>query len=232
MVASTGFGGGGNGTLTTNVAQILIVDDHPVVRDGLTLLISQEHDMEVCGQVEGLTEALQFYTRKQPDLLIIDISLKDGSGIELIKEIKARNPNAKMLVASMHDEALFAERALRAGAMGYINKSEGTDRVVDAIRQVLGGKITLSPRMTERMLHRSVGTSNGPERSPIEKLSDRELETFEMIGQGLTTRQIAARLHLSPKTVESYREHIKVKLNLENANELTRHAVQWVLENS
>ena len=217
---------------STGKTRILIVDDHPIVRQGLSLLIANEPDLEVCGEAADSGEAVRQLTATRPDLIVVDISLHSGNGIELIKQIRSRDPNVKMLVSSMHDESLFAERALRAGAMGYINKAEATDKVVEAIRQVVRGKIYLSPRMTERMLCRAIGTEESLETSPIDNLSDRELEVFELIGQGLTTRQIANKLHLSPKTVETYRENIKSKLNLSNATELTRHAVQWTLENS
>ena len=213
-------------------ARIMVVDDHPIVRQGLTQLISSEQGLEVCAEASDAAEALKLLAETRPDLIIVDISLNSGNGIELIKQIKVRDENVRMLVSSMHDESLFAERALRAGAMGYINKAETTDKVFDAIRQVLAGKIYLSARMTDRMLCRAIGSEEHLSGSPIDSLSDRELEVFELIGQGLTTRQIAAKLHLSPKTVETYRENIKSKLNLNNATELTRHAVQWTLERS
>jgi DNA-binding NarL/FixJ family response regulator len=212
--------------------RVMIVDDHPVVRQGLALLIDQQPDLEVCAEADSVAEAFAKFTEAGPDLVIIDLSLKDGSGIELIKEIKARNEHAKMLVSSMHDESLFAERVLRAGAKGYISKQEATGNIVDAARQVLEGRVYLSPRMSDQMLHRLVSSADDADRSPIDSLSDRELEVFEMIGQGLTTRQIASKLDLSPKTVETYRENIKAKLNLPNGTALTRHAVQWLLENT
>jgi DNA-binding NarL/FixJ family response regulator len=211
--------------------KVLIVDDHPVVRQGLRLIINNAPEMQVCGEADCMTEAIKVFRAMNPDLVVIDVSLKDCSGIELIKELKAIDPNAKLLVWSMHDESLFAERAVRAGALGFINKEESTDRVLDAMRHVLRGKIYLSEQMTNRMLCRTLGSGEELEHSPIETLSDRELEVFEQIGHGVTTRQIAAKLDLSPKTVETYRENIKAKLNLNNATELTRHAVQWVLEN-
>jgi DNA-binding NarL/FixJ family response regulator len=210
--------------------RILIVDDHPIVRRGLAQIINDQPDLEVCGQAESQAEALKLLVETEPELIIVDVSLKDGSGIELIKQIKSRLPDAKMLVSSMHDESLFAERALRAGAMGYIDKQEATERTVEAIRHVLGGRVYLSSRMADRMLHRIVAGEAEPDRSPIESLSDRELEVFELIGQGLMTRQIAKKLHLSHKTIETYRENIKQKLNLKSGAELTRHALQWVLE--
>lgn len=212
--------------------RVMIVDDHPVVRQGLALLIDQQPDLEVCAEADSVAGAFARYTETSPDLVIIDLSLKDGSGIELIKEIKARNENARMLVSSMHDESLFAERVLRAGAKGFISKQEATDNIVDAARQILEGRVYLSSRMSDQILHRLVAHGEDSNRSPIESLSDRELEVFEMIGQGLATREIAGKLDLSPKTVETYRENIKAKLNLPNGTALTRHAVQWLLENT
>jgi DNA-binding NarL/FixJ family response regulator len=211
-------------------ARILIVDDHPVVRRGLAQLIADEPDMEVFGEAATGAEALKCLDDLQPDVVIVDISLKDSHGIELIKQIKARDDQVKMLVWSMHDESLYAERALRAGAMGYLNKEEPIDRVIEAIRQVLRGHVHLSSKMVEKLLHRAVSGSEPHERSNIETLSDRELEVFELIGQGLTTREIAKKLHLSIKTIETYRENVKSKLDLKTGGELTRHAVQWALE--
>ena len=209
--------------------RILIVDDHPIVRHGLREVISHEPDLEVCAEAAEAPEALQLVKDMSPDLVLIDLSLRSGHGIELIEQIKAHNDHVKMLVSSMHDESLFAERVLRAGAMGYINKLESTTRIIDAIRQVLRGEISLSPYMSNRLLH-AVAGSEPLSGDPVGQLSNRELEVFEMIGQGLATKQIAGRLHLSPKTVETHREKIKSKLNLANSNELSRRAVQWVLE--
>ncbi|MBW3543294.1 MAG: response regulator transcription factor [Planctomycetes bacterium] len=213
-------------------ATVLVVDDHPIVRQGLRMLIASEEDLDVCGEAGSVDDAIRSYHDLKPDLVVADISLSDGSGVELVKELTACDPSAKILVASMHDETLFAERVLRAGAKGYINKDEATERLVHAIRQVLEGRVYLSDRMTERILCRAVGGEHETRQAPVEALSDRELEVFEQIGRGVTTRQIADKLHLSPKTVETYRENIKTKLNLKNATELTRHAVQWVLENT
>lgn len=215
----------------SNLTRILVVDDHPVVRQGLTLLIDREADLEVCGEADGLAEAIRAYRDLSPDLTIADLTLKNGSGIELIKELVALDERVMILVVSMHDETLFAERALRAGAKGYIRKEETTEKMADAIRAVLAGRVYLSDQMTDRMLTRSIGNHKEElEESPITTLSDRELEVFEQIGRGVSTKQIADKLHLSPKTVETYRENIKSKLNLKNATELTQHAVQWVLE--
>jgi DNA-binding NarL/FixJ family response regulator len=210
--------------------RILIVDDHPIVRHGLSELITQEPDLEVCGEAGDPAEAMRQVRETMPDVVIIDLSLKSGHGIELIEQIRAQYPSIRMLVSSVHDESLFAERVLRAGAAGYVNKQEATEKVIEAIRHVLEGEIYLSTHTSNRLL-RSVVSGEPSGQNPIQSLSNRELEVFEMIGQGLATKQIAARLKLSPKTVETHREKIKKKLNLTNSTELSRHAVQWVLEN-
>ncbi|HWL10437.1 MAG TPA: response regulator transcription factor [Planctomicrobium sp.] len=209
---------------------ILIVDDHPLVRKGMATLISFEQDLTVVGETGEMAEAVRLTETLSPDLMVIDISLKTGNGLELVKQISAQHPEVKMLVCSMHDESLFAERCLRAGAGGYLNKEAASDQVINAIRTIFNGKTFVSPQLAERLLNRIVSGGSG-ELSPIETLTDRELEVFGLIGQGLTTRQIAERLHLSYKTIESYRENLKAKLSLKNAAELNRHAVQWVLEN-
>jgi DNA-binding NarL/FixJ family response regulator len=219
-----------NGDASHRVHRVLIVDDHPIVRAGLATVINAEPDLEVCGQAGGMAQAMRLYQQERPDLVVADISLEDGNGLELVRELVAQDGSIKVLVQSMHDESLYAERALRAGARGYINKEEALTQIVSAIRLILRGRVYLSSRMTDRLLHRSVRGFE-PDRSPIESLSDRELEVFEQIGRGVTTRRIAQNLYLSPKTIETYRENIKTKLNLKNATELTQHAVQWVLEN-
>jgi DNA-binding NarL/FixJ family response regulator len=211
-------------------ARVLIVDDHPIVRKGLAGLIREEPDLEVCGEAADATEALALVEKLAPDLILVDLSLKSGHGIELIKQVKSVRPGIRLLVSSMHDESLYAERALRAGAMGYVNKQEATESIVEAIRRVLKGQIFLSPRMTERVLRRMVDTGGRIDRSAIEGLSDRELTVFECIGRGLTTRQIAESLSIGVKTVETYRESIKAKLHISNYAELSRHAVHWVIE--
>ena len=211
--------------------KVLIVDDHPIVREGLAARIARQPDLTVCGEAEDVADALELVKTVQPELAIIDLSLKSGQGLDLIKRIQTCSPRTKTLVSSMYDESLYAERALRAGALGYVNKQEMSEKIIEAIRQVLEGKIYLSPRMTERLLQRAVGSTPQLAQSPIETLSDRELEIFKMIGQGKTTRQIAGDLHLSIKTVETHRENIKSKLNIVNAAELSREAVQWVMEN-
>ena len=207
------------------------MDDHPIVREGLAARIARQPDLSVCGEAEDVADALELVKTTRPDLVIVDLSLKSGQGLDLIKRIPACSENTKTLVSSMYDESLYAERALRAGALGYVNKQEMSEKIIEAIRHVLTGKIYLSPTMTERLLHRAVGSPPQLAQSPIETLSDRELEIFKMIGQGKTTRQIAGDLHLSIKTVETHRENIKSKLNILNAAELSRAAVQWVMEN-
>lgn len=218
-------------TLSDRPARILIVDDHPVVRCGLKEILSGESDLEICGEAASAKEGLAQVEELSPDLLIVDLSLRGGAGgFDLIKRVRKRWPETKMLVSSLHDEKLFAERALQAGAQGYIQKSEAADRIVFAVRQVLSGKIYLSSDMTQRMLEKSaqVGPA-APQVQGIAALSDRELEVFSLIGEALTTQGIAERLHLSVKTIESHRENIKRKLGLANTNELIRRAVEWSL---
>jgi DNA-binding NarL/FixJ family response regulator len=210
-------------------AKVLIVDDHPAVREALTIRIAAQPDLEVCGEAADANEALRVAAATNPDVAVIDIALKTGNGIDLIKRLKARNDQFRAIVWSMYSEDLYAERALRAGAMGYINKEQATGKIIEAIRQVLDGKMYLSPAMTEKLLKRAVGQDRG--RSAIESLSDRELDVFRLIGQGRKTQEIAAQLHLSIKTVETYRDRIREKLDLSDGTELARCAVQWVLEN-
>jgi DNA-binding NarL/FixJ family response regulator len=216
--------------MTCRTSTVLIVDDHPFMRSGLAQMINDLPGMEVFAEAEGREDALAQLQHRQPDVAVIDISLPDGNGIELVKEIKTRWPDVKMLVSSMHDETLFADRTIRAGALGYINKSADVDTYVIALRQVRQGQVYLSDRMTNRFLVQFTARNPKPADSPVHSLSNRELEVFDLIGRSLTTKQIAARLDLSRKTVETYREHIKLKLNLSNGAELTCQAVQWVLE--
>ena len=207
--------------------RIFIVDDHPIVRQGLAELINHEEDLKVCGQAEDAPEALGIIKETRPNMVIVDISLKETSGMELIKDIKVLYPNLPVLALSMHDESLYAERALRAGAKGYIMKAEATENVITAIRKILSGQIYVSDKMAAKMVRKLVGGGPDVGVSAIERLSDRELEVFHLIGQGFGTRQIAERLHLSVKTIETYRAHIKEKLNLADANELLQYAIQW-----
>ena len=208
--------------------RILIVDDHPLLRKGVSQLIDQEKDLMVVGEAEDALRAITAIETAKPDVALIDISLNGTSGIELLKDIKARFPKLKTLVLSMHDESVYAHRALRAGASGYIMKQEGTEKVLLALRKVLHGDVYLSERFGNRMLHTLVNGRSAMSGSPVEELSDRELEVFNLIGHGYGTRPISEKLHLSIKTIESHRAHIKEKLNLQNASELVHHAIQWV----
>ncbi len=208
---------------------IIIVDDHPLMRKGLALSLNGEVDLDVVGQMESAEDALEAIDDLAPDLAIVDISLPGMSGMELLKHLQARYPDIRTLVVSRHDEVLYAERAIRAGARGYVMKLEAADVIVHAVRQVLNGSIYVSNEINERLLLSMA--EGGRERlmqSPLELLSDRELEVFELTGQGISTRDIAERLHLSVKTIESYRARIKKKLNLDSATELMQRAVQWV----
>lgn len=209
-------------------AKIIIVDDHPIVRQGLADLIEQEKDLLVCGQVEDAGGAMKAIKELEPDMVIVDITLADSSGIELIKDLKVQYPDLPVLTLSMHDESLYAERALRAGAKGYIMKGETTKNVITAIRKVLAGQIYTSDKVAAKMVSKLVGGKPDMGASPLECLSDRELEVFQLIGQGNGTRKIAEKLYLSIKTIETYRAHIKEKLNLTDTNQLLRYAIQWV----
>jgi DNA-binding NarL/FixJ family response regulator len=213
----------------TRPCRIVIVDDHPVVRLGLKEALASYPEFEVCGEAEGAPEALSVIEDACPDVVIVDVSLKNGSGLSLVKQLTAKDPSIKALMSSMHDETLYAERALRAGAKGYINKDKGLEKMVEALRKVHSGAIYLSQAMTDRILQSIASGDLDDGKAPLEQLSDRELEVFELIGQGLTTRTTAEHLGLSVKTVETYRENIKTKLNLENNNELICRAAQWVV---
>ena len=206
---------------------VFIVDDHPIIRQGLALLINREQDLAVCGDAEEANSALQLIAELQPNLVVVDISLPGPDGLELLRNIRARDPNLPVLILSMLDELLYAERALRAGASGYIMKQEATEKVLVAIRRILGGEIYVSDRMAGKMLHRFVGAA--PPGNPIAALTDRELEVFRLIGEGHGTRQIAEELHISVKTVESYQAHIKEKLSLKNARELVQRAIETTI---
>ena len=208
--------------------RILIVDDHPLVRTGFAQLIGDCPDLEVCCEAADMAEALRLIDSNPPDLAIIDLSLAGGSGLDLIERVKSRNPNILMLVASMHDEALYAERVLAAGARGYINKQEAQENIIRAIRQVLAGKVYLSEAMTDRLLSGLVDVRD--EKRDIERLSNRELQVFELIGQGVPVSQIASQLNLSIKTIETHQAHIKKKLGLGSAHELTQRAIRWVMD--
>jgi len=213
----------------TAKAKIFLVDDHPIVRQGLGLLINREADLVVCGEADGAPAALQGIASLQPDLLVIDISLDGPDGIELLKTIRVKEPILPVLILSMHEESTYAERSLRAGANGYIMKQEATERVLVAIRRILDGKVYLSERLTNRMLEQFVHGAGSSKSDPLGTLSDRELEVYRLIGAGHGTRRIAEELHVSVKTVESYQAHIKEKLSLRNARELVQHAIESTL---
>jgi DNA-binding NarL/FixJ family response regulator len=206
--------------------QVFLVDDHPLVRQALSQLINQEGDLAVCGEAEGAPEALRSIAALKPDVAVVDLTLKEGSGLDLVKDLKLRHPELPVLVLSMHDESTYAERLLRSGARGYVMKDQASDKVVTALRRVLDGEVYLSEKMSARILHKLVGGAPASA-SPVDLLSDRELQVFELLGQGIGTRRIAEKLHLSVKTVETYREHIKIKLKLDNATDLLQHAIQW-----
>jgi DNA-binding NarL/FixJ family response regulator len=213
-------------------SRVLIVDDHPAVREALALRIGSQRDLEVCGEAADMDEALRLLDETGPHLAVVDIKLKTSNGIDLIKRIRDRYDHVRILVWSAHSEALYAERALRAGAQGYVNKDQATDCIIEAIRRVLVGKVYLSEAMTEALLERSVGGAcEGLTRSPFDVLADRELEVFRLIGEGVKTAAIAERLHLSVKTVETYRDRIRQKLDLSDGTKLAHYATQWVLEN-
>jgi len=207
--------------------RIFIVDDHPIVREGLALMMNREPDLMVCGEAEEAGAALQAIPSARPDFLIVDISLNGPDGLDLLKSIRVRFPSLPVLILSMHDESIYAERALRAGANGYIMKQEATEKVLVAVRQILNQKVYVSDRIANRMLQQYISGSAAEKHSPIAELSDRELEVFRLIGEGHSTRMIAEELHLSVKTVESYQAHIKDKLSLKNGRELVQRAIQW-----
>ncbi len=205
---------------------LVIVDDHPLVREGLKAVLSREQGLRVIGEAGGVGEALALVKTQEPDLAIIDLALADGDGLDLIKRIKAHHPSSRMLVCSMRDESLFAERALHAGALGYIHKSEVAQHIVEAVRTTLLGRLFVSSTVTERLLRQRM-----PGRVPgglmVDRLTDRELQVFGLLGDGHSTIRIAEELHVSVKTIETHREHIKRKLQLSNATELMRHATIW-----
>lgn len=207
--------------------KILIVDDHPILRKGLAMVIDQEPDLIVAGEAEDVPGGLDMIEAVKPDVVIVDISLPGVDGIELIKTMKLKYRDLPALVVSMHDETLYAERALRAGARGYIMKQEAVDKVLVAIRKVLKGEIFVSDRITTKMVETLISGDAKGASTPLDLLSNRELTVFRLIGQGFKTSQIADKLHLSVKTIESYRSHIKEKLRLSTGNDLMKYAIQW-----
>lgn len=212
---------------TGPVTQVLIVDDHPVVRNGLTTMINHESDMHVCGEAEDACLALKAAAELKPDVVVTDISLKDSDGIDLTKSLTAVHPKLSVIILSVHDESVYAERALLAGARGYLMKDAVSENIIDAIRKVLRDEIYVSDTLSKKFLHQIAQDKAGTTQTPIETLSDRELEIFRLIGQGYKASQIAEQLHLSPKTIETYRSRMKDKLNLLNASELLQYAIKW-----
>ncbi len=208
--------------------QLLIVDDHPMMRDGLAALIGAQPDLAVCAQVADAREAMQAIETLRPDLVLMDISLPGKSGLEAIKDLQALAPGLAVLVLSMHDESLYAERVLRAGARGYVMKQEGGKRIMEAIRAVLAGKVAVSEKMSARIMDAFTGHRAQRDTTPVTGLSDREFEVFQLVGRGRSTKEIAEQLHLSPKTVEVHRVNIKAKLKLATSPELVHYAVRWV----
>jgi DNA-binding NarL/FixJ family response regulator len=210
--------------------KVLIVDDHPIVREGLAQMIRREPDLTVCGEAEDAQSALQMTYALKPDILIVDISLHGPDGLDLLKSVRAKDPTLPVLILSMHDESIYAERSLRAGANGYIMKQEATENVLVALRRILNREVYVSPQIANKMLQRfvSAGAAHA-KHSSLDELSDRELEVLRLMGEGHGTRQIADALHLSVKTVESYQAHLKEKLALKNSRELVQYAVQWTL---
>src|SRR5580692_11972623 len=209
--------------------RVLLVDDHPIVRQGLALLIDRETDLSVCGEAEGAHAAFHAIATLRPDIVVLDISLSGPDGLDVLKEIRAKSASLPVLILSMHDESIYAERAMRAGANGYIMKQEATEKVLVAIRRILQGEVYLSDRLTNTMLQQFVRGTASSKSSPLVNLTDRELEVFRLIGEGHGTRRIADELHLSVKTIESYQAHIKEKLALRNARKLVQHAIEWTV---
>lgn len=214
-----------------HATRVLIVDDHPIVREGLSSLLSKQPDFEICGEADDVQSALQLVDDTKPHVVTIDLSLKDGTGLDLIRRIAARDPSIRMVACSLFDETLYAERALHAGAMGYVNKDEAAETIVKSIRRVLDGKTYLSDRMSDLLARRLIGKKDRVEWPVVDLLSNRELEVFELIGNGLTTAEIARKLHVGMKTVDTHRRRIKDKLNLKTTAQLASNATQWVLEN-
>jgi DNA-binding NarL/FixJ family response regulator len=210
-------------------SKVLIVDDHPIVRQGLAQLINQESDFVVCGDAGDIPQALQAIEESKPDVIIVDISLGHTSGIRLIEDLSHNFPELSILALSMHDESIYAERCLKAGAKGYIMKQEPPEKVVSALRKILEGDIYISDKLGTKLLHKFVTKRADTSGSPVELLSNRELEVFQLVGQGLKTRKIAEELNLSVKTVETYIDHIKKKMNFDDSRDLFLHAVQWTM---
>jgi DNA-binding NarL/FixJ family response regulator len=215
------------GPKNESLKRIILVDDHPMMREGMKRMIDAEPDMQCCGGVNSAEEAIGLVQKLQPDLLITDITLPGRNGLELIRDMRAILPGMPILVFSMHDELFYAERALKAGARGYLMKEAGSERMLQAIRRILAGEIAVSTAIASKILGQFAGQSNRALHSPIEKLTDREFEVYQLIGEGKSTKEIAVQLHLSEKTVAVHRGHIKEKLSLASALDLVRHALRW-----
>ena len=213
----------------TKPTRVLLVDDHPIVRQGLARLISHEADLDVCGEAGDVPSAIQAVNDLKPDVVVADLSLKEGSGIDLIKTLGTQSSEIPILVLTMHEESFYAERALRAGARGYLTKQEASDKILTAIRQVVRGDIYVSERLSPKLLKRLISGAPDEEDPLVSRLSDRELQVFLMIGEGHGTQQIASQLNLSVKTIETYRAHLKEKLDLRDARELVQYAIRWVV---
>ncbi len=218
------------GTGARRKRQVLIVDDHPIFRVGLSGLITKSSHLEVCGNADSAPAALDAMRRLNPDLVLVDLSLRGTNGIELIKSMKAERPDLPILVISMHDEAIFGLRALKAGALGYVMKVEAMDHVEEAINKVLQGKIYVSPEFGEKLIFKAVQSAAAGTASPVDSLSDRELEVLQLLGKGGSSRSIAETLHLSVKTVETHRAHIKEKLGFRESEEMVKFAIDWVAQ--
>ncbi len=213
-------------------AKVALIDDHPVVRAGLAALISREPRFEICGEADDVTSGLKLVALTQPDVAIVDLALRNGSGLDLIRRIADRSPSVRILVASMYEESLFGERAIRAGAAGYITKQEAGRKIVDALHEILHGKMYLSEKLSTRLMRQAISERPARAGGPIAQLSDRELEVFTLIGRGETMAEIATRLHVSVKTAHTYRQRIKDKMAFQSAAELTREAMHWVIDNA
>ena len=210
------------------ICRILLVEDHPLTRQGMRAVLSRHPGFEICGEADNAPKALDLVSKLSPHLAVVDITLKSANGLELTKDIRAMAPNTQVLIVSMHGENVYAERALRAGAMGYLMKDEAADNIATVIELILKGEVFVSDRIRGRMMHRFVHHGSAALASPIDRLSDREMEVLRLIGSGYGTRDIAQMLNLSVKTIDSYREHLKEKLSLPTSGDLVRYAIQWM----
>lgn len=213
----------------TKPTRVFLVDDHPIVRQGLARLLSHEADLEVCGEAGDVASAIQAVNELRPDVVVADLSLQEGSGIDLIKTLRTQTPDIPVLVLTMHEESFYAERALRAGARGYLTKQEASEKILTAIRQVVHGDLYVSDRLSPKLLQRLITGAPNTDDPLVSRLSDRELQVFLFIGEGRGTQEIADQLHLSVKTIETYRANLKEKLDLRDARELVQYAIRWVV---